>query len=133
MRMSDWSSDVCSSDLERGTAAVPRMLRDELPHQHALAEQRIKLGLVLLVVGIVHPAHEVLHGADRTVAVVDEQAPVAVTQRRLDPLQRLRDRSQEVAARRVVAVDRRADERSEEHTSELKSLMRISYAVFGLQ
>src|SRR3546814_3697190 len=96
------------------------MLRDVLPHQHVLAEQRIKLGLVLLVVGIVHPAHEVLHGAHRTVAVVDEQAPVAVTQRRLDPLQRLRDRSQEVA-------------RSEEHTSELQSLMRISYAVFCLK
>src|SRR3546814_1996682 len=77
--------------VERGAAAVPRMLRDVLPHQHVLAEQRIELGLVLLVVGIVHPAHEVLHGAHRTVA------------------------------------------RSEEHTSELQSLMRISYAVFCLK
>src|SRR3546814_19000787 len=81
------------------TTLFRSMLRDVLPHQHVLAEQRIELGLVLLVVGIVHPAHEVLHGAHRTVAVVDEQAPVAVTQRRLDPLQRLRDRWQEVAAR----------------------------------
>src|SRR3546814_6554933 len=35
----------------------------------------------------------------------------------------------------VGAAERRFDEdvRSEEHTSELQSLMRISYAVFGLQ
>src|SRR3546814_3166171 len=32
-----------------------------------------------------------------------------------------------------VAVDQRAGERSEEHTSELQSLMRISYAVFCLK
>src|SRR3546814_7258384 len=34
-------------------------------------------------------------------------------------------------ARRIVSqIRRRVDERSEEHTSELQSLMRISYAVF---
>src|SRR3546814_3613683 len=36
-------------------------------------------------------------------------------------------------ARRHRALDRRAQLRSEEHTSELQSLMRISYAVFCLQ
>src|SRR3546814_7124058 len=36
-------------------------------------------------------------------------------------------------AARAVAVDRAANSRSEEHTSELQSLMRISYAVFCLK
>src|SRR3546814_1302455 len=40
------------------------------------------------------------------------------------------DRSQVAALRRCVEVD---DRRSEEHTSELQSLMRISYAVFCLK
>src|SRR3546814_7692216 len=34
---------------------------------------------------------------------------------------------------RVVAADRTGEARSEEHTSELQSLMRISYAVFCLK
>src|SRR3546814_3209874 len=40
-----------------------------------------------------------------------------------------------VRARRVPGVDREVDirQRSEEHTSELQSLMRISYAVFCLK
>src|SRR3546814_5547829 len=50
------------------------------------------------------------------------------------------ERCRQVAAlRRIVAADRSApllllgDFRSEEHTSELQSLMRISYAVFCLK
>src|SRR3546814_6339846 len=35
--------------------------------------------------------------------------------------------------RRAAAADRRSAPRSEEHTSELQSLMRISYAVFCLK
>src|SRR3546814_7025770 len=37
------------------------------------------------------------------------------------------------AARRLLCRRRRIEERSEEHTSELQSLMRISYAVFCLK
>src|SRR3546814_6249272 len=37
------------------------------------------------------------------------------------------------AGRRGIALPRRHDLRSEEHTSELQSLMRISYAVFCLK
>src|SRR3546814_4389975 len=33
----------------------------------------------------------------------------------------------------ITAINRQFDERSEEHTSELQSLMRISYAVFCLK
>src|SRR3546814_9567583 len=95
MRISDWSSDVCSSDLFRGqdgaapTAGRPAVRRDEAPHQGRRCER-------------------------------------AAEGRRLAVLDRVRDRraiSQMVAQ----AGGRR---RSEEHTSELQSLMRISYAVF---
>src|SRR3546814_7391182 len=34
---------------------------------------------------------------------------------------------------KIIAIDADADARSEEHTSELQSLMRISYAVFCLK
>src|SRR3546814_3942310 len=39
----------------------------------------------------------------------------------------------QVVAPRLEIADRRAGDRSEEHTSELQSLMRISYAVFCLK
>src|SRR3546814_1039127 len=35
--------------------------------------------------------------------------------------------------KRAIVLDLKSDERSEEHTSELQSLMRISYAVFCLK
>src|SRR3546814_2172775 len=38
-----------------------------------------------------------------------------------------------LAARRAISLHGRHPERSEEHTSELQSLMRISYAVFCLK
>src|SRR3546814_1826869 len=49
-------------------------------------------------------------------------------------IERGRHRCAEPAAQRGrIAVDQMAVERSEEHTSELQSLMRISYAVFCLK
>src|SRR3546814_8957996 len=41
----------------------------------------------------------------------------------------------ELGHRRMIVLrgDKRSDQRSEEHTSELQSLMRISYAVFCLK
>src|SRR3546814_3863307 len=51
------------------------------------------------------------HGADRPVDVADL----------------------ELGAHRLAAIERIGRQRSEEHTSELQSLVRISYAVFGLK
>src|SRR3546814_3316815 len=76
MRISDWSSDVCSSDLNRQVAAV-----------------------------------------------VEEEVAVDVG----------REHPDAVAALEVDVARRRDLQRSEEHTSELQSLMRISYAVFCLK
>src|SRR3546814_19285321 len=40
MRISDWSSDVCSSDLDRGTVTMPEMLR----YSTAMAIHRLVAG-----------------------------------------------------------------------------------------
>src|SRR3546814_2914949 len=104
MRISDWSSDVCSSDLadqafdhrarlrtDAGHAALlaapeGRRQQDENGEQLEPAEQHAEAHEQL---GAVRQAGEVAGGADGV--------------------------------------------RSEEHTSELQSLMRISYAVFCLK
>src|SRR3546814_8403407 len=112
MRISDWSSDVCSSDLhERQVLAQPaeeQAAEDDLldeGHQHADQQQ---------------------HG--------DEAGPGEALRRQGLEL-RVGDRAAE--QRLEGEVDQRgqrhAEERSEEHTSELQSLMRSSYAVLCLQ
>src|SRR3546814_7404959 len=98
MRISDWSSDVCSSDLNRELLAGGNdiVLRAVLLQHHPLHPD------VVLRVAPVAKGIEVAH----------EQAA----------LQALRD-----------VREPARDLRSEEHTSELQSLMRISYAVFCLK
>src|SRR3546814_4980093 len=123
MRISDWSSDVCSSDLagiighlESGVHRLVEIL-DRL--EGALAEQ--------LGDDVGGAEQFVRHGDDidierRLIAVVD------VERRHLDAA----IARQRVAGRRIAGIRERGA-RSEEHTSELQSLMRISYAVFCLK
>src|SRR3546814_4010077 len=109
MRISDWSSDVCSSDLKavRGT-------RHGRGHECALG-----------------------HGAGR--ATKAARACHAVDARgRAGGLRPKGARVEQHGAlagmaRGVGRSRQRAPGRSEEHTSELQSLMRISYAVFCLK
>src|SRR3546814_7915264 len=107
MRISDWSSDVCSSDLEGagGRGCAGRRER------HAGAAHR---GLLRL-------------GRDRA-AVRPGQCVLPA--RRQDG--GLHGPGAGGAGRRRDG-DRDGPRRSEEHTSELQSLMRISYAVFCLK
>src|SRR3546814_4957107 len=106
MRISDWSSDVCSSDLGSSSIA-PGLLRR--PRGQFLAPD---LGVVADV--------------DREARVEEEGFdPCSVHEAIAEMAQFVGD------ARPLVARDARA--RSEEHTSELQSLMRISYAVFCLK
>src|SRR3546814_4203103 len=91
MRISDWSSDVCSSDLTASAASFPDPRQ---PVHHRGQRQRI-LALHRAMPGV---GHHIGRGF------------------RPGPAQR-RDQPR----------------RSEEHTSELQSLMRISYAVFCLK
>src|SRR3546814_6273073 len=111
MRISDWSSDVCSSDLHR--------------------QLRLRIGII-----------------------TDQYDPAACEEGRIQPVSQRKillrldlgtieggfRRIGEAARHRVAVVnycvcfDRIVDLlRSEEHTSELQSLMRISYAVFCLK
>src|SRR3546814_4471240 len=113
MRISDWSSDVCSSDLDfLGT------LIDE-------EDDQIDLGVVVGDrFGDVLQQHR-LAGARRC----DDQRALALALRadEVDHARRL------VLDRRIDGIERELLVRSEEHTSELQSLMRISYAVFCLK
>src|SRR3546814_4210152 len=90
MRISDWSSDVCSSDLYDGAfqgvdiSAIPLAALDRLE--------------------IVADGASALYGSDAVGGVAN-----IILRRDFDGI------------------------RSEEHTSELQSLMRISYAVFCLK
>src|SRR3546814_2349873 len=121
MRISDWSSDVCSSDLgERATPGTApagagqeafdcgRPVRHRRPGRRAVHANRLRR-----------------------------------TATRPGRLRRFPARARAAGRACVTAVERRAApairsarfprRRSEEHTSELQSLMRISYAVFCLK
>src|SRR3546814_2603484 len=95
MRISDWSSDVCSSDLApaceqyRQIEAARDMerMRDQLPLWELTREERDKRELADILASL---------------------------------------------GEAIEAKERETSARSEEHTSELQSLMRISYAVFCL-
>src|SRR3546814_3023183 len=103
MRISDWSSDVCSSDLEVGGTKFLAQVVDGLDPKGlrgAVDEMKKQVG----------------SGVAMLVAVNDGRASVAVG---------VTDDA--TGSRNAV------DLRSEEHTSELQSLMRISYAVFCLK
>src|SRR3546814_6238762 len=100
MRISDWSSDVCSSDLWR---------------------QRVSVKASVSI--IVTPANAARSGSSA----------------RMPPRTTKPSRCGTRAARAVSCAtcqssrSPRPAPRSEEHTSELQSLMRISYAVFCLK
>src|SRR3546814_5200279 len=109
MRISDWSSDVCSSDLNAtGVAGII-----EIAGKFARTTPAPKRSLAFIAVtleesGLLGSQYYVAHPAfplDKTVGVINIDA---------------------------IGVYGKA-RRSEEHTSELQSLMRISYAVFCLK
>src|SRR3546814_10192489 len=94
MRISDWSSDVCSSDLISAHSASPKA------RPKALVAEYI-------------PALAAAHNAASDPIIIKPPCP-----------------------RRAIAPAKKwqlSIMRSEEHTSELQSLMRISYAVFCLK
>src|SRR3546814_2368391 len=122
MRIIDWSSDVCSSDLAsahwRGNICCPTRIRRSGKSDRTNAVQAARK----------IPPHALPDRAggyperrDRTQNVV--------------PVPRdggYRDQARYRWAHNV-AYQARDKPRSEEHTSELQSLMRISYAVFCLK
>src|SRR3546814_10784564 len=132
MRISDWSSDVCSSDLvghgealgvgaEQGEA-VQRLDHDAAVQQHLVEARRSALDEGRIGAG--------------------DGGEIGDLQRRILPARAAGEANAvaeqlllELHERRSALVDqlRHPEPRSEEHTSELQSLMRISYAVFCLK
>src|SRR3546814_4386742 len=98
MRISDWSSDVCSSDLTKG---VEPSGQSETRHR---------------VVAKVREA---------AVRPDEREVPDAPASRKIGVHVR--------GGLKSELFDHGRQDRSEEHTSELQSLMRISYAVFCLK
>src|SRR3546814_8407569 len=98
MRISDWSSDVCSSDLN------------------------LRVQLRTLSGAIVVPLSAVRNGSQGDfVYLINADHTVSV---------RTVTRGQQSGSQVQVMTGLKLGERSEEHTSELQSLIRISYAVF---
>src|SRR3546814_6209184 len=120
MRISDCSSDVCSSDLEQNVAAgidlCQRGVSLAAPHGAHDVERRTDRAVVVR-----HPADQCKH-LSRCVALA---ADVAVNNPRSHRLAEF----EPVFAGTFMPMNLDMGERSEEHTSELQSLMRISYAV----
>src|SRR3546814_10052628 len=102
MRISDWSSDVCSSDL--AWIGVP-------PEHGAGAKERVRSA----------------DGGSQDPQPRPDQ-PRPLRRRRRIPPQHVAP-----ALAPLLRSGRGVGVRSEEHTSELQSLMRISYAVFCLK
>src|SRR3546814_9150634 len=129
MRISDWSSDVCSSDLDAGAVLGDR-------HRHLAAGAGIAVA-DQAAVGLVGDVPEGDAGlgeeiGDRHEGRADDAEAVLDAMH----LQHLH----EGFFRRHLHLGnsfswpwRPRRQRSEEHTSELQSLMRISYAVFCLK
>src|SRR3546814_1816591 len=127
MRISDWSSDVCSSDL---AGERPRR-RAAKPYQHGLTchlaggKALMQAPLVLRAAIVLRELGKLAAGGQRQCPAGQSlEGPVAVDQLRLD---------RAVAPHGQGDRNRQGLQRSEEHTSELQSLMRISYAVFCLK
>src|SRR3546814_4728527 len=133
MRISDWSSDVCSSDLmlSRRTGCNIETIRyyEKIGLLPAPARSdgghRLYGHGHLMRLGFVRRARELGFMLDEIRALLrlaeDRDRPCA--------------EAREVAAAHLTDIRTKiADlQRSEEHTSELQSLMRISYAVFCLK
>src|SRR3546814_3682647 len=110
MRISDWSSDVCSSDLQAG-------LRQLLGQRYGQPDNCLPWASIADLTAMLRTA--------QTVQIRRSTLPCHIGQNRSRPTGRDR-----------AATSGRPNEkahRSEEHTSELQSLMRISYAVFCLK
>src|SRR3546814_8195788 len=124
MRISDWSSDVCSSDLRAATLAEEAGIGVDLHTDETLNPD--SLDIVDLARRTADWPAEMTRSAGHCVSLA-VQPP--------DRLARVLD---EVAAAGVSIITNPLTNlylqgRSEEHTSELQSLMRTSYAVFCLK
>src|SRR3546814_10219648 len=132
MRISDWSSDVCSSDLygEDGGGALAKF-REALALQPG--QPRAMQGLAATESAMIRSAEIAAEKGDfdgakgwlaAAAKVRPEMSTVPDAVARIERL-----RGARIARLRDLGVAALGQPRSEEHTSELQSLMRISNAV----
>src|SRR3546814_6122032 len=123
MRISDWSSDVCSSDLH--VAGLDRRCRRARRAQVV----GLRIGRILEAEAAARVAEAGAQHVLETIAGPECGHALQQFQQRLRP-QFEHAMNQQVFAR---VQHREVATRSEEHTSELQSLMRIPSAVFCLK
>src|SRR3546814_9766578 len=133
MLISDWSSDVCSSDLSHCCSQILAALPPE-PQAWPRAFPAPLLVQRQRAAPSEHHYRRTIVGGDRKsieAGDLEVASPVCAAVAGVEgkPL----PRSAITLARVRPAADREKVPRSEEHTSELQSLMRISYAVFCLK
>src|SRR3546814_9403431 len=111
MRMSDWSSDVCSSDRlwVRVASAKGRLAKANRSRQH---QNRLRPKLFRHFLHRLEFPQPATRPALQAASLIEHGDDVHRTE---------------------LGQAGPVEERSEEHTSELQSLMRISYAVFCLK
>src|SRR3546814_3525102 len=132
MRISDWSSDVCSSDLELDMLNEERRAIEAGVQEaaEAIAAAKGNRAVAVIagqgwhpgVIGIVAGRLKEKTGRPAIVIALDENGVGKGSGRSIAGV--------DLGAAVLAAKD---TGRSEEHTSELQSLMRISYAVFCLK
>src|SRR3546814_7692588 len=115
MRISDWSSDVCSSDLpDRSIHDKPRPDVKVCQNKYSRQSKLVHSGFGASWINVASPPFTRSSRPDVTRYRWSGSAAI------------VRDRND-------TADQTAGTPRSEEHTSELQSLMRISYAVFCLK
>src|SRR3546814_5771771 len=104
MRMSDWSSDVCSSDLPAPASLLTNPCASAVDLNGPVSTRLVALS------GVHQPCLPFINAGALSTTRAKARASMA-----------------------SLAPPATWTQRSEEHTSELQSLMRISYAVFCLK
>src|SRR3546814_2624759 len=146
MRISDWSSDVCSSDLLREYFSEYLTVRCRLPQQ-----ERFRLAIVdgfagggryqcgaagspLIFVEELKQAIETVNvqRAAQGLGLIEIECLLILNDHNRDAIEALKANIAPLQTEIVQNVSK-LHLRSEEHTSELQSIMRISYAVFCLK
>src|SRR3546814_8304733 len=134
MRISDWSSDVCSSDLEpRHQRAAEHRYEDHRQNEHGGPAQagRHRMPPVRPLDQVEGHPQQISQDQERHAemdrkSVLADLCAISEAAGHHPPS----DRTLHAAEKEEDDEMRHQPSRSEEHTSELQSLMRISYAVF---
>src|SRR3546814_3939780 len=137
MRISDWSSDVCSSDLLRyGSLPVPLEIQQTRDVSATLGSDSLRAGIIsgilgLVLVSLYLVAYYRLLGL---VAIGSLAVSGGLMWAIICWMGETRDLALTLAGVTGIIVSIGvAVDRSEEHTSELQSLMRTPYAAFCLK